>query len=582
MNPDQREQVLSNAKYLQDVRPVDPEEIAEYVEGTPHPAVVRQVLREELGELGFVEREDGTFEPASDDPVRPDFRGVESFPEAYGRKLEDLLVAEFGAGWPDGASGDELRRTIQRLKEDYFAQNPVEYDYRVALGYAIYHLPDYYAVVQYVLSELAGRGLLPGKLRVLDVGAGVGGPALGLHDFLPSETFVEYHAVEPSEAADVLSAMLEETGANFHPTVHRETAEDFEPPEGNFDLVLFGNVLSELDDPEAVVRKYLDFLAPDGAMVAIAPADKNASIGLREVERSVSDRTTVFSPTLRLWPGEEPSDDCWSFDVKPELAVPPFQRRLDGGSSGSGTEDESANTADTASTTDGTTTTATTDASNRDGIDASEYEFDVDSDDDTDSGAADTDSDGIDASGYDLDGSEIDGDGSKSGPDATEGGLDASASESAETRETESDSSPKVVTADELDSDGEFVNVDVQYSHVILRTDDTRRREFTSNRSVSAKMAEMDRHVTERVNLVAVKLSHSLSEEGENPVFKVSDGSESVGNFAVVTRETSLNRTLREAAYGSLLAFEDVLVLWNDDEKSYNLVVDERTVVDRR
>ncbi|MGA9402481.1 MAG: class I SAM-dependent methyltransferase, partial [Haladaptatus sp.] len=168
------------------------------------------------------------------------------------------------------------------------------------------------------------------------------------------------------------------------------------------------------------------------------------------------------------------------------------------------------------------------------------------------------------------------------GPDATEGGLDASASESAETREIESDSSPKVVTADELDSDGEFVNVDVQYSHVILRTDDTRRREFTSNRSVSAKMAEMERHVTERVNLVAVKLSHSLSEEGENPVFKVSDGSESVGNFAVVTKETSLNRTLREAAYGNLLAFEDVLVLWNDDEKSYNLVVDERTVVDRR
>ncbi len=582
MNPEQREQVLSNAKYLQDVRPVDPEEIAEYVEGTPHPAVVRQVLREELGPLGFVEREDGTFEPASDDPVRPEFRGVESFPETYGRKLEDLLVAEFGAGWPDGESGDELRRTIQRLKEDYFAQNPVEYDYRVALGYAIYHLPDYYAVVQYVLSELAGRGLLPGKLRVLDVGAGVGGPALGLHDFLPSETFVEYHAVEPSEAAEVLSAMLEETGENFHPTVHRETAEAFEPPEGNFDLVLFGNVLSELDDPEAVVRKYLDFLAPEGSMVAIAPADKNASIGLREVERSVSDRTTVFSPTLRLWPGEEPSDDCWSFDVKTELAVPPFQRRLDGGSSGSGTEDESVNTADTASTTDGTTTTAPTDASNRDGIDASEYEFDADSDDDTDSGAADTDSRGIDASGYDLDGSESDGDGSKSGPDATEGGLDASASESAETREIESDSSPKVVTADELDSDGEFVNVDVQYSHVILRTDDTRRREFTSNRSVSAKMAEMERHVTERVNLVAVKLSHSLSEEGENPVFKVSDGSESVGNFAVVTKETSLNRTLREAAYGNLLAFEDVLVLWNDDEKSYNLVVDERTVVDRR
>ena len=402
MNADQREQVLSNAKYLQDVRPVDPEEIAEYVEGTPHPAVVRQILREEMGSLGFVEREDGTFEPASDDPVRPDFRGVESFPERYGRKLEDLLVAEFGAGWPDGDSGDELRRTIRRLKEDYFAQNPVEYDYRVALGYAIYHLPDYYAVVQYVLSELAGRGLLPGKLRVLDVGAGVGGPALGLHDFLPSETFVEYHAVEPSEAADVLSAMLEGTGANFHPTVHRATAEAFDPEEGGdgteYDLVLFGNVLSELDDPEAVVRKYLDCLAPDGSMVAIAPADKNASIGLREVERSVADRTTVFSPTLRLWPDEEPSDDCWSFDVKPDLSVPPFQRRLDaGGSSESETDDGSASATDAM---DGSR-----EHDGRGGIDASHYEFESGSNG-SDSDADDVNTRGVDASQYRVDASE--------------------------------------------------------------------------------------------------------------------------------------------------------------------------------
>ncbi len=588
MNEDQREQVLSNAKYLQDVRPVDPEEIAEYVEDTPHPGVVRQVLREEMGALGFVERDDGTFEPASDDPVRPTFRGVESFPEPYGRKLEDLLVAEFGAGWPDGASGDELRETIQRLKEDYFAQNSVEYDYRVALGYAIYHLPDYYAVVQYVLSELAGRGLLPGKLRVLDVGAGVGGPALGLHDFLPSETFVEYHAVEPSEAADVLSAMLEETGENFHPTVHCATAEAFDPPEGNYDLILFGNMLSELADPETVVRNYLDYLAPDGSMVAIAPADKNASIGLREVERSVADRTTVFSPTLRLWPGEEPSDDCWSFDVKPELGVPPFQRRLDAGSRGSeedgkranGRDGEQANAADTGDT------TTTANATDRRGIDASSYEFGLDSDDaDSGSNERDVSSRGIDASKYDLDGSNHDSD------DRTDG-IDASASVADDARETdgidandrEADSgpSPELVTVAELDSDGEFVNVDVQYSHVTLRTDGTRRLEFTSNRAASAKMAEMEQHVTERVNLVAVKLSHSLAEEGGNPVFKVSDGSESVGNFAVLTRETSLNRALREAAYGCLLAFEDVLVLWNDDEKSYNLVVDERTVVDRR
>ncbi|ODR81402.1 hypothetical protein BG842_10215 [Haladaptatus sp. W1] len=575
MNAEQREQVLSNAKYLQDVRPVDPEEISEYVEGEPHPAVVRQVLREEAGSLGFVERDDGTFEPASDDPVRPEFRDVESFPETYGRKLEDLLVAEFGAGWPDGASGDELRRTIRRLKEDYFAQNPVEYDYRVALGYAIYHLPDYYAVVQYVLSELAGRGLLPGEIRVLDVGAGVGGPALGLHDFLPSETFVEYHAVEPSDAADVLAAMLEETGENFYPTVHRDTAEAFEPENGEaeYDLIVFANVLSELSDPEAVVRKYLDYLTPDGSMVAIAPADKNASIGLREVERSVADRTTVFSPTLRLWPGEEPSDDCWSLDVKPELSVPPFQRRLDAGESGDG--EGVVDGDDSESGADGRSEDASEHVEHR-GIDASNYEFE------SDDGAKETSEQGIDASEYGLDASEYDASAGEhdasadDGLDASGRGMDASG------RGTDVAEPSETVTLDDIEGDGEFVNVDVQFSHVVLRTDGTRRREFTASRAESAKMAEMERHVTERVNLVAVKLSHSLSEVGENPVFKVSDGSEAVGNFAVLTKETSLNRALREAAYGALLSFEDVLVLWNEDEKAYNLVVDERTVVDRR
>jgi SAM-dependent methyltransferase len=574
MNAEQREQVLSNAKYLQDVRPVDPEEISEYVEGEPHPAVVRQVLREESGSLGFVEREDGTFEPASDDPVHPDFRGVESFPERYGRKLEDLLVAEFGAGWPDGASGDELRDTIRRLKEDYFAQNPVEYDYRVALGYAIYHLPDYYAVVQYVLSELAGRGLLPGKLRVLDVGAGVGGPALGLHDFLPSETFVEYHAVEPSDAADVLAAMLEVTGENFHPTAHRDTAEAFDPEDGvKYDLVLFGNVLSELADPEAVVRKYLDYLAPTGSMVAISPADKNASIGLRKVERSVADRTTVFSPTLRLWSGEEPTDDCWSFDVKPELAVPPFQRRLDAGESGDGDGDDESSERETEERAEEPTSRM-----EHRGIDASDYEFDSGDDGKTDKQGIDASEYGIDASEHRTDASEYSaGDGiDASGRGFDAGGADASA------RDPETNEPRESVTLDDIEGYGEFVNVDVQFSHVILRTDGARRREFTSNPAESAKMAEMERHVTERVNLVAVKLSHSLSEEGENAVFKVSDGSEAVGNFAVLTKETSLNRALREAAYGSLLSFEDVLVLWNEDEKAYNLVVDERTVVDRR
>ena len=341
----------------------------------------------------------------------------------------------------------------------------MEYDAETALAYAIYHLPDYYAAIQYVLADLAADGLLPRRLRVLDVGAGVGGPALGLADLLPDDALVAYHAVEPSPAADVLDALLDGTGRNFHPTIHRTAIEDF-AFEGEYDLVLAANVLSELDDPTGIVERALDALANDGSVVALAPADRETSIGLREIERSVADEgpATIYAPTVRLWPGHAPTDRGWSFDVKADLAVPPFQRRLDDGA-----------------------------------------------------------------------------------------------------RNAEP---------------GEFVNVDVQYSHTILRTDGRRRIEFTPDAGRTAKMADAERHVAERVDLVAAKLSHSLS-AGENPLFKISDGSERTDHYAVCVRESALNRDLLAAEYGALLRFENGLLLWNDDEAAYNLVVDGETVVDR-
>lgn len=459
MTDSQREQILSNVKYLRNVRPIDPDEISEYVTNPPHPAVVRQVIRDAAVELGLVERDDGTFVPVSGDPIEPGFSGVSSLPIEYSRALEDLLTAEFGPNWFRGDAGERLRDVIRQTKEQYFQQHPVEYDRAAALGYAIYHLPDYYAAVQYVIDELVDRGLLDHHLRILDVGAGVGGPALGIHDYLPDDALVEYHAIEPSDASEILESLLDETGKNFHWEIHREMAESFDP-HGSFDLLLFGNVLSELDDPVAVVERYLPHLAEDGSLVALAPADLNTATQLRTIERTFSPTYTVYSPTIRLWPGYEPSDRGWSFDVKPDLDVPSFQQRLDDGS-------------------------------------------------------------------------------------------------------------------------GEFVNVDVQYAYLILRMDDERHREFRGSERWLAKMADSDDHVTKRVNLAGVKLSDDLSESGERPLVKIGDGSEQDEHFAVLVHRTTLNESLVESDYGDILSFEGVLVLWNDDEGAYNLVVDEETVVER-
>ena len=197
---------------------------------------------------------------------------------------------------------------------------------------------------------------------------------------------------------------------------------------------------------------------------------------LRELERAVADRTvdtgantaTIYGPAVRLWPGETPADRGWSFDVRPDLEVPPFQRRLE---------------------------EAATDAEH---------------------------------------------------------------------------------------TPGEFVNVDVQFSYSILRLDGNRRIDLELDPGRWAKLAEMERHVTNRIDLVAAKFSRSLTDDPDaNPLFKITDGSEAVGHYAVVTNETALNRPLFEADYGDVLAFEGALALWNDDERAYNLVVDEETVVDR-
>ncbi|SDJ81049.1 small ribosomal subunit Rsm22 family protein [Natronorubrum texcoconense] len=551
---DQREAVRSNAKYLRNVRPIDPEEICDYIDGSPHPAVVRQLLREEAPDLGLLERDDGTFVPVDDEPVRPNRGPVERFPAAYERRLEDFLVDRYGVDWHEDATGDLLRSTVRRFKARYLERQHVEYDDDVAAGYAIYHLPGYYAAVQYALDDLAESGLLGRNLRVLDIGAGVGGPALGLCDYLPDDALVDYHAIEPSAAADVLEELLEETGRNVHPTIHRTTVEAFDPnviangadgetggadhglddnassgdgtasgfdptaPDDGFDLVIAANVLSELEDPVAVARSALELLAPDGTLLAMSPADKNTSIQLREIERELEDE--------RLWTPEE--------------------------------------------------------------MGVGERESDGDVDD------GDGDGDNVDDAGrhgrVTVYGPTVR---LWSGARPTDRGWSFDARPDLEVPSFQRKFDEATPEHDEEHAPGEFVNVDVQFSYSLLRLDGQRRLNVSLEASDWARMTDMDRHVTNRIDLVAAKLSRSLSggSDGDdgygndsgrsNPLFKISDGSESIDHYAVLTGETSLNRPLLEADYGEICSFEQILALWNDDEGAYNLVVDEETIVDR-
>lgn len=476
-----RDAVLNNAKYLRQVRPIDPEEITDYITGTPHPAVIREILREEAYALKIREQADGTFVPVSQKPLeRPSWQ-PEAFPQPYADTIEDLLIEQFGLQWAAGETGAGLRSAIRSLKSQYLEGDSVSYDYQTALGYAIYHLPTYYASIGYVLDDLAMNDWLSRSLRILDIGAGTGGPGLGIADYFPSDSIVEYHAVEPISAAGrVMDAFESELGKNVRVHRHQTTAETFTPECETFDLILFANVLSELTDPRAVIEQSLSWVANDGAVILTAPADKRTSIQLRTLERAVvetRDALSVYSPTIRLWPDAEPNDRGWSFDRRQPIQPPAVQRQLD-----------------TVSDTD---------------------------------------------------------------------------------RDTETDAP----------GDGTFVKTSVKFSYAILRPDGATRSDIRANSQRHAKMAKMNTHVTHRIDLIAVKLSENLTPtpqraDSANPLYKIGDGSQHVDHYAVLTVEDPLTSALERAAYGRILAFENVLCLWNDDEDAYNLVVDAESVVE--
>lgn len=96
MNDDQRAAIRANANYLREVRPIDPEEIDEYVTGQPHPAVVREVLRESAAELDLIERDDGTFVPVAAEPITTDFSASRRCPNPMSERSKTCSSTSTG------------------------------------------------------------------------------------------------------------------------------------------------------------------------------------------------------------------------------------------------------------------------------------------------------------------------------------------------------------------------------------------------------------------------------------------------------------------------------------------------------
>lgn len=325
------EAVLDAAKYLRSVRPLDPHELIEYVEADIDPNAVTRILRAHAVSLRILERDDGTFAPPPSGPIDGTAGTIEALPSALDDTLEAILEERFGPDWAHSETGDRLRDAIRSLKARYLEGGSISYADLDPWAYLIYHFPRSYAATRAVLHLLADDQLLAHHFSILDVGAGVGPHFAAVVDTVPTEALVEYHAIEPTDQIDVLEEMSERyAGRNVHLTTD-QTGVETADLDGPFDVILLGNVLSEVDDPSRVARDTLDLLATDGTWVALAPADPRTSRQLREVERTLCPPATIYAPTLRLWSDREPSDDMWSFVEGPPIERPTVQRVLAAG-----------------------------------------------------------------------------------------------------------------------------------------------------------------------------------------------------------------------------------------------------------
>lgn len=229
-------------------------------------------------------------------------------------------------GWPTSREVAKLAARVVELSSAYNDPGRARAAVRDAgaarLGFSFPRdVPKGAAAVR----ELVACGALPAgrPLRVLDIGAGLGATTWGLARALAAAGFAE--AIEATwvdtdaEALDLGTAILRAQGGRqgtveLRVRTRTGTAERPLPGAARFDVVVVGQVLSELDvsSPDdlrlqrhaALLRTLLDERVDEGgALVVIEPALRDRARHLHRVRDDLaSGGATVFAPCLHAAP----------------------------------------------------------------------------------------------------------------------------------------------------------------------------------------------------------------------------------------------------------------------------------------
>jgi ribosomal protein RSM22 (predicted rRNA methylase) len=247
---------------------------------------------------------------------------AEPVPAALLSAIDAVARERFGAA---DLSGAALARAVRNVSAAYTqdrSELPALLGDRAALCARLrFYLPRDLPKIAAPLAELAAVGALPHgrKLRVLDLGAGLGATSLGAVRLLLAQPGVErvaIDAIDRDAGALALASALAKRYAHdaglafaFEPrsdTVSHALLERLVPP---YDLIFFGFVLNELAlehaDPTSLqaglLRRASALLAPGGAIVVLEPALRPQARALQRTRDALLAQggpPYVFAPCL--------------------------------------------------------------------------------------------------------------------------------------------------------------------------------------------------------------------------------------------------------------------------------------------
>lgn len=171
---------------------------------------------------------------------------------------------------------------------------PAEFWDRIAVRYSKQAIAD---TKNYEKKLAATQSLMKPQMKVLEFGCGTGSTAL-----LHAPHVAQMDATDLSSEMVNIGRQRAKEGAIHNISFIQASADDYEAPEGSYDMVLALNLLHLLPDRDAALTKIHRLLKPGGLFISSTPC--------------LSDKMWFLKPVIPVmqWLGKAPYVDFFSED----------------------------------------------------------------------------------------------------------------------------------------------------------------------------------------------------------------------------------------------------------------------------